>query len=195
MVAAIEAQKERVQSDPNWFVQTHHRRRLTGRQSSVGLTQMTVLPSISTLPTLSVGDAEEEEEFNGLQETSTEPTASDKAPLLIQMDNQSAIDSCVEEAETKVEAKQTEPSAVQVVSPVTRIVPDPQSDPNDSGVYDDLTSASRMQTMSEERIDEEEMPEEVQEQRIEPLKKWRPDENLDSGMISDADLQMISSAT
>jgi hypothetical protein len=184
---------------------------------------------MSTLPTLSVGDDEEEEYAEGC--------TTDKQPLLIQMDQQSTSDIYMEEAQTQEHAEiDTEQSTAVIDETESEEKPDviseqeqpvksdfcqqvtatpiPQAevqkvrqvpvntrlpDPMDSGVFDDSSGMFTTGDVSERlhgKPHQEVIPEEVCPERIEAEKaaanKWRPDENMDSGLISDADLHMIS---
>lgn len=258
MTDAIEAHRARIVGEPNWFAATHHRRRVNARESSAGLAPLTLLPSMSTLPTLSVGDDEEEEYVEG-------PTT-DKQPLLIQMDQQSTSDVYTEEAQTQahveidmeqttavidevesgkpaIHVEQGEVNSEQIEEQETNSIdrspvevntkqtdfsqqiavtklPEQQidlqkapvqiqqvqqhvntrlPDPMDSGVFDDSSGMFTTSDVTERLHDkshQEVVPEQVCAERIEAEKaaanKWRPDENMDSGLISDADLHMIS---
>lgn len=175
MTAAVEAQKERINNDPNWFVRTHHRRQMTSRQFNADLTS--VLPNMPTIPTIPAGDIEEEQ-FVGIPLAFGEAT-NDRTSF--PTEDQLPDNSYAEE----VKSDQTEFSIVHDVP--TCSVPDQHSNPVDSGIHDDTNASTRTQSISEEQTDEEKVDE--------ADKKWRPKEPLDSGVISEADFQMISSAT
>lgn len=219
---AITAQKAMIDADQGWFTRTHHRRRVAARQSCVGLPQqpITLLPSMSALPTLSVGGDDEEEYV--VEE------GTDKTPLIIQF-NQEADESIngdvpeitgVVEEPTEVVPELSErlhevpvpsvqpqtnlPETSPRIQDVQERIPSTQNDPSDSGVYDEFSHThtisdseeveARLRSVSETPATR---PELVGQTKLSPPnsriegKTWR-DETLDSGMISDADLQLIS---
>ncbi|KAI6175409.1 SEFIR domain-containing protein [Aphelenchoides bicaudatus] len=221
MADAIEAHRTRIQGEPTWFAATHHRRRINARESNAGLAPLTLLPSMSTLPTLSVGDDEEEEFVEG--------RVADKQPL-IQMDQQSTSDVYTDEvqsqdqemgviekkqpeiSETKIEEVNELQEVVQPVQEIQKVSPAAQEvsqqvetrlpsngDPMDSGCYDESgmfttndATTERLHGKPEAEIIHE-CPERIEAERA-AARKWRPDENMDSGMISDdtTELQAIS---
>lgn len=141
---AIDAQKAAIVANPAWFTQTHHRRRVAARQSNVGLTQqMTLLPSMSTLPTLSVGDEEEVEEYR------VEEDQSDKTPLIIQLETREADDFVEEEEGVKEKVEEStsvneEELAPEIRVPFQQVYVKPPMDheTQDSGVYEDSQMVS-----------------------------------------------------
>ncbi|KAI6206768.1 SEFIR domain-containing protein [Aphelenchoides besseyi] len=181
---AVNAQRARISANPDgWFAALHHRRPRVLPQPQTAIE----LPSMSTLPTVSVADEDVEVESGDFD---IEAANGDRIPLM-QKDVEVVTTITEVEEPQLIEEARVPPILNQNHEPL--VVPTPRRSVDfeaaDSGVYDD----SMMFTTNEPVEQPNDFVQPIAQQT--KLKKWNDenDEQMDSGLISD-DVRMISAS-